>query len=141
MGGNALAHHHWGRHWVVNWDDGHWTDDVRVKNGDTAPGATREIAWPGGDKIEFDVPADVQYTQGPGPAKLVLTGPKDELDHIELSNGQLKFNDDDDDFDFTVGLLPRKWPILATLASSSKAISLLTAVPRTDYLPEVGGRE
>jgi hypothetical protein len=90
LGGNALARHHLGNHWTLDWDDGHrWTGHTIV-NGATA---TREIAWPGGDRIEFDVPGDVQYTQGPGPAKLVITGPKDEVDQIELSGSQLKYND------------------------------------------------
>jgi hypothetical protein len=97
LGGNALASHHWGgRHWTINWDDGHgWRGD-----GDhpaAAGGAgTREIAWPGGDKVEFDVPADVQYTQGSGPAKLVISGPREALDRLELSGGQLQYRDDED---------------------------------------------
>jgi hypothetical protein len=96
LGGNALARHHWGNHWAVNWDDGHrWSGHTTI-NGSTA---TREIAWPGGDRIEFDVPGDVQYTQGAGPAKLVITGPKDEIDQIELSGSELKFNDDGDGSD------------------------------------------
>jgi hypothetical protein len=93
LGGNVLMDHHW----VRNWNDGHHhgrdNDDHAAASG---PSATREIAWPGGDKIEFDVPADVQYTQGPGPAKLVITGPKEALDRIELSEGALQYRDDDD---------------------------------------------
>jgi hypothetical protein len=104
LGGEELLHHHWGgRHWVVNWGDHHgrWSDDMRVNESDgnaTADGssATREIAWPGGDRIEFDVPADVQYTQGAGPAKLVISGPKDDVDRVELSGGTLRTRDDDD---------------------------------------------
>jgi hypothetical protein len=97
LGGNVLLHHHWaGRHWTVNWRDDHRWDAHPTENGASA---TREIAWPGGDRIEFDVPGDVQYTQGAGPAKLVITGPKDEIDQIELSGSQLRFNDDSDDFD------------------------------------------
>lgn len=100
LGGATLLHHHWGgRHWTVNWDDGHhWTDDVRIRDSDHAGGAsaTREIAWPGGDKIEFDVPGDVQYTQGPGPGKLVISGPRDALDRLEVSGGQLQYRDGDD---------------------------------------------
>jgi hypothetical protein len=97
LGGNVLMHHHWGRHWNVEWDDGHhhWRGDDDHPAAAGAP-ASREIAWPGGDKIEFDVPADVQYTQGPGPAKLVVTGPKDALDRLELSQGDLQYRDDDD---------------------------------------------
>jgi hypothetical protein len=106
LGGSALAHHHWGRHWVVDWDDHHgdWSGAKAGGSSDSSA-ATREIAWPGGDKIEFDVPGDVQYTQAAGPAKLVITGPKDELDHIELSDGRLKLDDDDDDFDGRIGVV------------------------------------
>lgn len=93
LGGNALANHHWDHRWSVDWSDGHrWTGHTTV-NG---PTATREIAWPGGERIEFDVPGDVQYTQGPGPAKLVITGPKDQVDRVELSGGKLQSSDDDD---------------------------------------------
>jgi hypothetical protein len=100
LGGNVLLHHHWGRHWNVEWDDGHhWRGDDGHPAAAGAS-ATREIAWPGGDKIEFDVPGDVQYTQGPGPGKLVITGPSDALDRVEVSGGQLQYRDDDD-FDDT----------------------------------------
>ncbi len=95
LGGATLLHHHWGgRHWTVNWDGDHWRRDA----GHSAAGgsATREIAWPGGDKIEFDVPGDVQYTQGPGPGKLVISGPRDALDRLEVSGGQLQYRDGDD---------------------------------------------
>lgn len=98
LGGSALMHHHWGRHWTVDWDDGHrhWRggDD---HGGDGGPSVTREIAWPGGDRIEFDAPADVTFTQAPGPGKLVITGPKEALDRLQLTGGELGYRDD---FDF-----------------------------------------
>ena len=105
LGGNVLMHHHWDRRWNIEWDDGHhrWRgDDDHPSVGGAS--TSREIAWTGGDKIDFDVPADVQYTQGPGPAKLVITGPKDALDRLELSEGDLHYRDDDefDDVRFTV---------------------------------------
>jgi Putative auto-transporter adhesin, head GIN domain len=99
LGGGVLLHHHWGgHHWTVDWDDGHrhWRDDEHPATAGVS--TTREIAWPGGDRIEFDVPGDVQYTQGPGPAKLIISGPKDQVDHVELSGGVLH-SDDDVDFD------------------------------------------
>jgi hypothetical protein len=98
LGGNVLLHHHWGRHWNVEWNDGHhahWRSDDD-HSADSGASTTREIAWPGGDSIEFDVPADVQYTQAPGPAKLVITGPKDVLDHLALDQGALHDPDDED---------------------------------------------
>jgi len=92
LGGNELLHHHWGgRHWNVNWDD----DDHRGASDNGGGSATREIAWPGGDHIEFDVPGDVQYTQGAGPAKLTITGPKEQIDHIHLDGGTLRYDDED----------------------------------------------
>ena len=94
LGGNVLLHHHWGgRHWTVNWEDhARWRDDDHHDAGGAA--TSREIAWPGGDRIEFDVPADVQYTQAAGPAKLVISGPKDQVDRVELSGGDLRSRDD-----------------------------------------------
>ncbi len=97
LGGSALLHHHWGRHWTVDWDDGHrhWRDgDERGAGG---PAASREIAWPGGDRIEFDAPADITFTQAPGPGKLVISGPQAAIDRIELTGGELGYKDD---FDF-----------------------------------------
>jgi hypothetical protein len=102
LGGATLAHHHWGgRHWTIDWDDqNHWRGNDHAAVAGAA--ATREIPWPGGDKIEFDVPADVQYTQAAGPAKLVISGPRDALDRLELSGGELQYRDD---FDFNDGRL------------------------------------
>jgi hypothetical protein len=103
LGGQTLLHHHWGgSRWTVNWDDGHkWRHDngQAVVDGSSE---TREIAWPGGDRIEFDVPANVQYTQGPGPGKLVITGPKDDVDRVELSGAELTTDGDDFDGHLTV---------------------------------------
>jgi hypothetical protein len=100
LGGNELLHHNWnGRHWSVNWDDDH-----RNSGDSGGANATREIAWPGGDRIEFDVPGDVQFTQAPGPAKLTITGPKDQIDHIQVSGDRLRY-DDDDDFDDRVTIV------------------------------------
>ena len=98
LGGFHFAHdHHWAD-WDHNWDidiDDHDKDNVRVSvDGDGAT-ATREIAWTGGDGLVLDAPADVQFTQGPGPAKLTISGPKGLVDQVELSGGELKLSDDD----------------------------------------------
>ena len=36
---------------------------------DGGPQATRDLAWTGGDTLEVDVPADVDYTQAAGPGE------------------------------------------------------------------------
>jgi hypothetical protein len=92
LGGYNIAERHWGwRHahdWPVGWDDG----AVPGVRGDGASG-TREIPWTGGDSLEVDVPADIQFTQGPGPGKLVVSGPRDAVDHLVLDGSRLESED------------------------------------------------
>jgi hypothetical protein len=97
------GHRHWGwGPWSHNWnihvrdDDGQdvWVGDHR----NIADGAqtTREIAWNGGDRLDVDIGADVTYTQAPGPAKLVISGPSEAVNDVELSGSHLQFADDND---------------------------------------------
>ena len=55
---------------------------------------TREIAWTGGDSLDVDLPADVKYTQRPGPAKLVVTGPQEAVADVVVEDGHVRFNQD-----------------------------------------------
>lgn len=48
--------------------------------------ASRELAW-SGEELQVQVPASVTFTQAPGPAKLVIRGPKDTLDHLHVADG------------------------------------------------------
>jgi hypothetical protein len=68
----------------------HWRRD------DDGPQATREIAWTGGDSLDVDLAADVSYTQGDGPAKLIVTGPRDAVADVEVEGGHLRYRDDSD---------------------------------------------
>jgi hypothetical protein len=93
--------HHWGP-WGRNWnihvrdDDGRdvWVGDHSL----TAGGAqtTREIAWNGGERLDLDIGADVTFTQAPGPAKLVISGPSEAVQRVQLSGSHLQFTDDVD---------------------------------------------
>ena len=65
----------------------------RADRDDDGRRTTREIAWTG-DAVDFDLPADVTYTQAPGPAKLVVTGPRDEVADVEIQDGQVRFDHD-----------------------------------------------
>jgi len=85
------------------WNWGRWSSDGDFeinghrwghRHGDWAesgPQTTREIAWSGGDTLDIDVPADVQFTQAPGPGKLTVTGPKSMVDEIEVDGGRVTF--------------------------------------------------
>lgn len=82
----------WGR-WSTDGDFSlnghHWNHD-----GDWAasgPQTSREIAWTGGDTLDIDIPADVQFSQAPGPGKLTISGPKSLVDAVELDGGRLTF--------------------------------------------------
>jgi hypothetical protein len=86
---------HWGSHWIGS---NHWSwngDDLDAgdwRHGrDRGRQATREIAWTGGDTLDIDVPADVTYTQAPGPGKLTITGPQREIDNLEIDGGHVRF--------------------------------------------------
>jgi len=99
LGWNGVHKHGWGHNWNIDFDDGHGVRWIRhVESGDAAAGptATREIAWTGGSEFDNDISADVQFTQAPGPAKLVVTGPKDAVDHIVLNGSHLDFQGDGD---------------------------------------------
>ncbi len=78
-------------HWGWNFDDNgsrHWG---RGWSRDSGPTGTREIAWTGGDTLAIDIPAEITFTQAPGPGKLTITGPQREIDNVELDGGHLHF--------------------------------------------------
>jgi hypothetical protein len=68
-----------------------WTSDHRDDRGWRRDGAeaSREMAWTGGDTLDIDLPADVTYTQAPGPGKLTITGPHREIEALQLDDGRL----------------------------------------------------
>lgn len=71
----------------------HWdfdSGDGRRVNGD-GPLTTRTIPWPGGEKLEVAIGADVSYTQGPA-ASIVATGPKGAVDNLIVRDGELRFD-------------------------------------------------
>lgn len=92
-GPDVLSHAGWGwGRWAWNgdWDwDSH--DRGRWRHYDGGPQTTRDFAWTGGDSLEIDVPADVQYTQGPT-AKLTVTGPERALSDLIVSDGHIRYD-------------------------------------------------
>jgi hypothetical protein len=61
------------------------------------PTETRELAWSGASGLDVDLPADVVFTQAPGPGKLVITGPKGTVDQLEVSGSNVEFRDEPSD--------------------------------------------
>jgi len=103
LGGRELAEHGWtlhggdfhGVHFTVD-DDGHGKSVFLAGPASSdggGPTETREIAWSGGDALDVEIPADVQFTQAPGAAKLVVTGPKGTVDQVRVSGSNLDFDE------------------------------------------------
>ncbi|MGA0602677.1 GIN domain-containing protein [Caulobacter sp. KR2-114] len=74
--------------------DGHHgdTDDDDDVGG---PTTTRDLAWDGATRLEIDAPADVTYTQAPGPAKLTVTGPRGAVGQVSVSHGAIDYDGPD----------------------------------------------
>jgi len=71
----------------------HWSDDGRHDGG---PEATRDFAWAGGSSLNVSVPAEIEYVQADGPAKVTATGPKDALDDLRVEDGRIHYASDGD---------------------------------------------
>jgi hypothetical protein len=87
-------HHNWHRSWQVH-------DGAIVIGHDETPDfdgggpiETREIAWSGASSLDVGIPADIAFTQAPGPGKLMVTGPKGTVDQVEASGSTLGYRDD-----------------------------------------------
>jgi hypothetical protein len=65
-----------------------WRDGGR--GGGFGPETIRDFAWSGGDRLDLDVPAVVQFTQSDGPAKLTVSGPQSTLDRLEVEGGRIR---------------------------------------------------
>lgn len=77
--------------WTINDDDWNWRHDRGDRH--SGPQTTRELAWSGGDTLEIDVPADVQYTQAPGAPKLTVSGPERLVSEVEVEGGRITWRE------------------------------------------------
>jgi hypothetical protein len=80
----------WGGHWRGH---NHFSFD---QSDDGGPQTTREIAWSGGDALDVDLDADVQYAQAPGPAKVTVSGPQSAVNDVEMRNGEIRYKEEGD---------------------------------------------
>ncbi len=92
----ALSHNK-NLHWSFSTADHDHTTRV---NG---PVVSRDFAWKGSDRLEVNDVADITYIQGPV-AKLTIEAPKAVLDAIEVENGTIS-RDGDQDWDGTLKVI------------------------------------
>lgn len=100
LGGNAI------RSGWDGWDD--WNIHVRETGdndvdisigdgeGDDPPGSggqmNREIPWDGSNHVELGVSAELRYTQAGGPPRLTITGPREAVEHVTVTNGRIHYD-------------------------------------------------
>jgi hypothetical protein len=90
LGGAALTKNGWD--WAP-WADRNRSDvdfDMRDIDWDSAE-TTKEMVWSGSEELEVALPAEVTVTQGDTP-KMVITGPKDAVEHVEVDGGHIGFS-------------------------------------------------
>lgn len=87
-----------GPHVHVDLDGRHHHGDDNDDDDDNLGGPTtsRDLAWDGSTRLEVEAPADVVYTQGPGPAKITVTGPRGAVDKVSVSHGSIDYDGSDD---------------------------------------------
>ncbi|HTI68148.1 MAG TPA: DUF2807 domain-containing protein [Caulobacteraceae bacterium] len=73
-----------------DWDFPHGRDRGPPATGG-GPTVTRELAWPGGEELQVNVPATIAYTQGPV-SRVVVTGPQGAVDHLRFDDETLRFD-------------------------------------------------
>ena len=86
-GPNGLAWRlgdHWGHHLV------HVDFDGNERG--SGPMTTRDFTWSGGDSLELNAPADLEYTQG-STTRITVTGPKAALDRLTIHDGHIDLDD------------------------------------------------
>lgn len=89
ISGKDMAEHGWAfpHGWRVN-VEGHHRRDADFGG----PTTTRELTWDGATSLDVDAPADIRYTQAPGPAKITVTGPAGAVNQITVSGGGIDYD-------------------------------------------------
>lgn len=90
-GPDAVARSAWSWDWN-GWDrHGGWhggSHGWRHMRQTSEPEVQRDFPW-SGDRLEIDAPANVDYVQAPGPAKLTIKGPAAMLDRVRVEGGRI----------------------------------------------------
>lgn len=119
LGGNDLARHGWT--WTFREDGEDHT--VHFERGDDSPAVTRNLAWTGGDTLAIEIPGDVTYVQGDTPS-VVVTGRKSLVDRVNLIDGRLTWDREDDSDHVVFGWSNHRRLTVVITAPSVKAFDL-----------------
>ena len=68
--------------------------DVRIgPDNESGPETTRTLTWDGSARIELRAPADLHYTQAPGPVRLTVRGPGGIVERVYVDHGRIQLRD------------------------------------------------
>lgn len=86
-GPDAVARSAWSWNWSDDWSHGPhrfgvWREEA------SGPKVQRDFPW-SGERLEVDAPAQIDYVQAPGPAKLTISGSREMLDQVRVNAGQI----------------------------------------------------
>lgn len=85
-GPEAIARSNWSWGWV--WDDEDHPRADRWRHETRGPQIQRDFPW-SGSSLSVDAPAEIEYVQAPGPAKLTIRGPAALLDRVRVEGGRI----------------------------------------------------
>jgi hypothetical protein len=74
--------------WMWNWNDDDGPHTWRYPAADAGPQSQRNYPWTG-DRLEVNAPAEIDYVQAPGPAKLTIRAPADTLNQVRVDGGRI----------------------------------------------------
>ncbi|HKR90151.1 MAG TPA: DUF2807 domain-containing protein [Phenylobacterium sp.] len=88
-GPDAIARSAWSWDWGEDWDRGpHHFGVWRHETHDGAARTQRDFPW-SGDRLAVNAPAEIDYVQAPGPAKLAISGSREALDQVRVEGGRI----------------------------------------------------
>ena len=88
-GPDAIARSAWSWDWGEDWDRGpHHFGVWRHETHDGAARTQRDFPW-SGDRLAVNAPAEIDYVQAPGPAKLTISGSREALDQVRVEGGRI----------------------------------------------------
>ncbi|MDE8343659.1 MAG: DUF2807 domain-containing protein, partial [Acidocella sp.] len=72
-------------------EDGDSDHGGRINLSGHEPRIERDLTWAGGSKLTFEVPAEIQFTQGPT-SKITLSGPDVIVSHVVLDGDTIRLD-------------------------------------------------
>lgn len=77
----------WRENWHIGWDNDE--EDFGFHRSTSTNGGVRRVEWAGAERLDIYVPGEVTYVQGP--PSIVIEGPSNAIDQVQVEGGALRF--------------------------------------------------